>query len=58
MVITQTSTVYSNYLSDQLKEEMKRDDLVNEGKISREEAERQADEWSQVSPHSVCLPCT
>lgn len=49
VVMTQSSTIYSAYLSDQLREDMKRDDLVNEGRLSRSEAEQQADEWAQVS---------
>ena len=47
--MTQGSTIYSTYLSDQLREDMKRDDLVNEGRLSRSEAEKQAEEWEQVS---------
>eukprot|EP00977_Amphora_coffeiformis_P008560 scaffold1936_cov154-Amphora_coffeaeformis.AAC.10 len=45
VVMTQGSTVYSNYLSDQLREDMRRDELVNEGRMSRSEAEQQAEEW-------------
>ena len=47
--MTQGSSIYSTYLSDQLREDMKRDDQVNEGKLSRSEAEQQAEEWEQVS---------
>lgn len=54
--MTQGSTIYSTYLSDQLREDMKRDDLVNEGKLSRSEAEQQAEEWEQVSGH-FCFIC-
>jgi hypothetical protein len=50
----QGTTVYSTYLSDQLREDMKRDEQVNEGKLSRSEADQQADEWSQVSSR-ICF---
>lgn len=46
--MTQGSTVYSSYLSDQLREDMKRDDLVSDGKLTRTEADQQADEWAEV----------
>lgn len=49
VTMMQGTTVYSTYLSDQLREDMKRDEQVNEGKLSRSEADHQADEWSQVS---------
>ena len=51
--MTQGSTIYSNYLSDQLREDMRRDELVNEGRMSRSEAEQQAEEWEKVSSFFV-----
>lgn len=45
-------------LSDQLREEMKRDELVNEGRMSRSEADQQIDEWKDVSHLSSILFCT
>lgn len=55
--MTQGSTIYSTYLSDQLREDMRRDDLVNEGRLSRSEADQQADDWAQVSRRRfVVLP--
>lgn len=57
--MTQGSTIYSTYLSDQLREDMRRDDLVNEGRLSRSEADQQADDWAQVSRRRVVvLPTT
>lgn len=57
VTMTQGSTIYSTYLSDQLREDMKRDDLVNEGRLSRSEAEQQAEEWEQVSVVVVLWWC-
>jgi hypothetical protein len=36
-------------MNDQLKEDIRRDELVAEGKLSVEEAEEEAAEWSEVS---------
>ena len=57
MVMTQGSTIYSTYLSDQLREDMRRDELVNEGRMSRSEAEQQAEEWEKVSRCFVLVFC-
>ena len=49
VTLTQSSTIYSTYLSDQLREDMRRDELVNEGRLTRVEADQQADDWAEVS---------
>ena len=54
VTVTQGSTIYSTYLSDQLREDMRRDELVNEGRMSRSEAEQQAEDWEKVSFSLAC----
>lgn len=51
--MTQSTTIYTNYLSDQLRENTRRDELVNAGRLSRNEAEQQAEEWEQVRLQST-----
>lgn len=50
----QGTQVLTQYLNDQLKEDMKRDELVMKGKLSRVAADAEADEWAEVS--HVLLP--
>lgn len=38
----------ANFMSDQLEGEMKRNQSVQEGKISQPEADEQAQEWEKV----------
>ena len=38
----------ANFMSDQLERELKRTQAVQEGKISQEEADEQAQEWEKV----------
>lgn len=45
----QGTQVATNYLNDQLKEDMHRDELVHDGKLTRREADKEADTWAEVS---------
>jgi len=47
-VVTQSSLVLSTYANDQLQQDVARDKLVDEGKISQEEADDEAIEWETV----------
>jgi len=38
----------SEYMTDQMQAEEERDALVEKGALSPQEADRQADEWSEV----------
>jgi hypothetical protein len=59
----QASTVMTQYMNDQLKEDMKRDELVANGKMSPVEAEVEATKWADVSEMKLsladlfCLTC-
>jgi len=48
VVIMQGTQVGTLYLNDQLKEDMARDERVLKGKLTRQEAEEEADEWAEV----------
>jgi hypothetical protein len=48
IVVTQGTYVLSNYANDQLQQDMARDKLVMEGKMSQEEADEAAEEWETV----------
>jgi len=47
-VVTQSSLVLSTYAKDQLQQDVARDKLVDEGKITQEEADDEAIEWETV----------
>ena len=49
----QGTLIMANFMTDQLEGDMKRSELVDEGKLSRVEADEQAEEWERVSVHSV-----
>lgn len=44
----QGTQVATQYMNDQLREELKRDDLVVHGKITRKEADEEGEEWAEV----------
>ncbi|GKY93282.1 hypothetical protein MPSEU_000295700 [Mayamaea pseudoterrestris] len=46
IVIMQGSTILTQYMNDQLKEDMRRDELVAYGKLSQLEADEEAAQWS------------
>lgn len=45
----QASTTVSHFLTDQLEAEMKREQLVKQGKLTEKEADEQNEKWEQVS---------
>lgn len=47
-MIQQGTLIMANFMSDQLEGEMKRNQSVQEGKISQPEADEQAQEWEKV----------
>lgn len=50
IVVTQGSFVLSTYANDQLQQDMARDKLVDDGKMTPAEAEEAAEEWETVGP--------
>jgi hypothetical protein len=48
IVIMQGSSVLTQYMNDQLKEDMRRDELVADGKMSQMAADEEALLWSEV----------
>ena len=42
-------------MTEQLEGDLKRGELVNQGKLSKQEAEEQAEEWEKVGTGSGCL---
>ena len=57
IVVTQSSLVLSNYATDQLQQDMARDKLVDEGKMTPAEAEDAAEEWETVGC-IICCVCS
>ena len=55
IVVTQSSLVLSNYATDQLQQDMARDKLVDEGKMTPAEAEDAAEEWETVGSINCCV---
>lgn len=54
----QGATVLSNYMSDQLKEDMARDEKVQKGEMTQMEADEESTAWSNVSKHpKIRLQC-
>jgi len=45
----QGTQVVTHYFNDQLKEDLRRDEMVEKGKLTNYEAEKQADAWAEVS---------
>lgn len=52
--MTHGAYVLSKYVTDQVQEDAKRDERVEEGSITRDEADVEADEWAEVS-HQECV---
>jgi hypothetical protein len=48
IVLIQSGHILTQYLQDQLKEEVKRDLLVREGKMSYDTANKEAEKWAEV----------
>jgi hypothetical protein len=48
-VVTQQGTIImASFMQDQLEHDMKRNELVQQGKLSQHEADEQAEEWEKV----------
>ena len=46
--IQQSTLIMASFMSDQLEQDLKRNRLVDEGKLSQAEADERADEWEKV----------
>lgn len=46
--VVQYSTVMTNYLNDQLKEDLEREERVQSGELKRQDAVRESNEWQEV----------
>lgn len=55
IVILQSTQVMTQFLNDQLKEDMARDELVAKGKLTQAEANEEADTWTEVRPCFVTV---
>ena len=44
----QSTTVITNYYNDQLKYDIEREEKVIQGKLTRQEADREEEEWQEV----------
>ena len=49
IAVMQSTTVITNYYNDQLKYDIEREERVLQGKITRQEADREEEEWQEVS---------
>jgi hypothetical protein len=48
LAIQQGTIILSGFMSEQLEGDLKRNELVSEGKLSKRDAEEQAEEWEKV----------
>jgi hypothetical protein len=48
VAVMQGTQVATQYLNDQLKEDLDRDELVARGKVSRHDADADGNEWAEV----------
>ena len=48
--LTQASSILTKYTTDQLEQETKTEELIVQGDLTEEEANRKNDEWEKVSP--------
>jgi hypothetical protein len=53
----QATQVATQYLNDQLREDMARDDLVSKRKMSRHDADLESDAWAEVRPCDAAADC-
>jgi hypothetical protein len=58
IVVTQSATVVSNYYNDQLKEDIAREERIQNGKITRKQADKEDEEWSEVRLRYGSRYCT
>jgi hypothetical protein len=55
IAVMQTTTVITNYYNDQLKNDIDREERVLEGKITRQQADREEEEWQEVRQRVMCI---
>lgn len=55
IAVLQVTQAGTQYLNDQLKEDMGRDELVDKGKLTRHEADEESDEWTKVRRQRAIL---
>lgn len=55
IAVLQVTQAGTQYLNDQLKEDMGRDELVDKGKLTRHEADEESDEWAKVRRQRAIL---
>ena len=53
--IQQSTLIMASFMSDQLEQDLKRNRLVDEGKLSQAEADERADEWEKVRLSVVAI---
>lgn len=46
--ITQGAHIFSKYMTDQIREDMERDEKVEKGIMTREQADEESERWQQV----------
>jgi hypothetical protein len=51
VAVMQGTQVATQYLNDQLKEDLERDELVARGKVNRVDADTDGAEWAEVRTH-------
>ena len=52
VTMMQGAHILSKYVTDQIQDDLEREERVAEGTVTQEEADREADEWAEVSPLS------
>lgn len=52
--MVQFSTIVTNYYNDQLKEDMKREEKIEKGEMTRAQAVKEDEEWQEVSDKLYC----
>lgn len=48
IVLVQASSIASNYMSDELSGDIKRDEMVSKGKMTQADADKERQEWTKV----------
>jgi hypothetical protein len=53
VAIQQSTIILAGFLSEQLEGDLKRGNLVQEGKITQRQADEQAEQWEKVRDHTI-----
>ena len=53
--MVQFSTIVTNYYNDQLKEDMKREEKIENGEMTRAQAIKEDEEWQEVREVTGCV---